>query len=78
MRTPAPSHLRDDILLVEARREAALGYRRRVAAIVLAPAAQGRQKQALALALDTDLEADHAISLLVRMPLDQTVARTMH
>lgn len=78
MRPPAPNPPRDDILLEKERREAALSYRRRVAAIVLAPAAHGRQKQALALALDTDLEADHAISLLVRMPLDQTVARTMH
>ncbi len=62
--------LRDDILLVEARREAALNYRRRVADIVLSPAAQGREKQAMTLALDTDLEAEQAISLLARMPLD--------
>lgn len=60
-------------VLERARQDGARSERERVAAIIRSPAADGRYKQALALALHTDMTADSAIALLMTKPLDTPV-----
>lgn len=59
--------------LEQAKKDGACSERERVAAIIRSPAADGRYRQALALALHTDMTADAAIALLMTKPLDTPV-----
>lgn len=54
----------------KAYREGALEVRRRNARILRSKAAQGREEQAIRLALDTDIPAEQAIKVLESAPLD--------
>lgn len=59
--------------LTEARREGALEFRARCARIFRSDAARGRLAQAKVLALETDMSATEAISVLSSSPLDANV-----
>ena len=52
------------VAVATARAEGAAAERARIASIVRDEAAEGREKQAMALALDTDLEAAQAVKVL--------------
>lgn len=54
----------------KAYREGVLEVRRRNARILRSKAAQGREEQAIRLALDTDIPAEQAIKVLESAPLD--------
>ena len=56
--------------IAAARAEATIAERMRIASIVRAESAEGREKQAMALALDTDLDADQAAKILGVSPKD--------
>jgi ClpP class serine protease len=56
--------------IAAARAEATIAERMRITSIVRAESAEGREKQAMALALDTDLNADQAAKILGVSPKD--------